>query len=66
MKPRCLTGRCPECGGALHTLEGNYWEKAGRGCLDCDYFEEAEHQPEYDNGPTGHGDLCLSDADPGL
>jgi hypothetical protein len=53
MKPRRLTGRCPECGGALHTLEG-------------DYFEEAQHQPEYDNGPTGHGDLCLSDADPGL
>jgi hypothetical protein len=50
----------------LHDFEGNQWEKAGRGCLDCDTFEKAEHQPEYDNGPTGHGDLCLSDADPGL
>ena len=21
---------------------------------------------ESDNGPTGHGDICMSDADPGL
>lgn len=66
MKARRLSGKCPECGGALHHLPGNAFEYAGRGCLDCDYFEKADMQPEYDNGPTGHGDLCLSDADPGL
>lgn len=28
--------------------------------------EDKIHYPESPNGPTGHGDICHSDADPGL
>ena len=28
--------------------------------------EPWEESYTYDNGPTGHGDVCMSDADPGL
>ena len=41
-----------------------------------DFFEEDDDPDEYDdyfgapypqdNGPTGHGDICYSDADPGM
>ena len=28
--------------------------------------EDYEEDNEDDHGPTGHGDICMSDADPGL
>ena len=28
--------------------------------------EDYEEDYEYDLSPTGHGDICMSDADPGL
>lgn len=31
-------------------------------CFELEFPEPAE----YENGPTGHGDICMSDADPGL
>ncbi len=34
---------------------------------DSDLTEDDEFPfDECDNGPTGHGDVCMSDADPGL
>jgi hypothetical protein len=27
---------------------------------------DREYENECNNGPTGHGDICMSDADPGL
>jgi hypothetical protein len=32
-------------------------------CFNCE--EDILHFGD-DNGPTGHGDICMSDADPGL
>lgn len=29
-------------------------------------WEGEEELETTDNGPTGHGDICMSDADPGL
>jgi hypothetical protein len=45
---------CPSCSGS--------------DLLDLEAPEESEcgHYPEAPNGPTGHGDICHSDADPGL
>lgn len=28
------------------------------------FYDQADY--EFNNGPTGHGDICFSDADPGL
>lgn len=33
---------------------------------DCEFYEECEFWKENILGPTGHGDICWSDADPGL
>lgn len=33
---------------------------------DNDGIEPWEESLTQDNGPTGHGDICMSDADPGL
>lgn len=50
---------CNLCGSRLRTEEGT--ELPGiafcEDCGDVDYF---------DNGPTGHGEECYSDADPGM
>ncbi len=29
-------------------------------------MDEYEEYDEFETGPTGHGDICMSDADPGL
>lgn len=36
--------------------------------IDDIFFDDNEEEffREEDNGPTGHGDTCMSDADPGL
>lgn len=47
--------KCPDC--------GNIQEAESIICEDCD---PRDTNDEFDNGPTGHGDECFSDADPGL
>lgn len=60
-------GKCINCGGALLPWQpGNVDEYAGHECPTCGEFYKWGEQPEYDTGPTGHGELCFSDADPGL
>lgn len=54
---------------ALSELKANGYhlenenEKLDEEGLSGDPWEEGY---TYDNGPTGHGDVCMSDADPGL
>ena len=66
------TKKCPECAGTMHYCAPNAYEYGGYECGDCEHFErDARPDPEYDreehdNGPTGHGEICYSDADPGL
>jgi hypothetical protein len=49
---------CPNCGECLSIDEVDDFHFCDEcGWIECD---------ERDNGPTGHGDICHSDADPGL
>lgn len=52
--------RCENCGSKVYDL----------GCVNCDeenYIEQQEWENELDDlGGTGHGDISMSDADPGL
>ena len=60
--------RCPECGERMQYCAPNAEEFAGYEC-ECGHFVRDPAPTEYDehdNGPTGHGDTCHSDADPGL
>ena len=60
--------RCPHC--ACDGLEvslgrwepGDYWNHAGRSCMECDEFIVCGEQPEYENAATE----WRGDADPGL
>ena len=40
--------------------------RAVRALQAVDEAEPHDPHPMHPNGPTGHGDLCHSDADPGL
>lgn len=71
------TKKCFYCGRTVEESEisTEYVEPT---CQEC--VEEQEDEDEFfdeedmwdspfehpDNGPTGHGDICMSDADPGL
>ena len=48
---------CPTCGEDLQFVP---YSQAPV-CVFCD-----DDEREADNGPTGHGDECYSDADPGF
>lgn len=53
-----MSHACPNCGECLSIDEVDDI----RFCDECGWTE----LDERDNGPTGHGDICHSDADPGL
>ena len=61
---------CPHCRKHIAYVIGTTWTYAGYYCADCNYFERDESVDNCDfiadNGPTGHGEICYSDADPGL
>jgi hypothetical protein len=51
---------CSDCGAVLASAsERNLLPQFATCDCEEEFFEE-------DNGPTGHGDICYSDADPGL
>lgn len=56
--------RCKHCGTLLNdTNESNIINT----CNTCaDELDEDTLFGDFDNGPTGHGEDCYSDADPGL
>jgi len=53
---------------ALNELEANgyHLEREEEETGKKESGEPWEESHTYDNGPTGHGDVCMSDADPGL
>lgn len=62
------TRPCPHCSGPMFYNAPTAELLGGYYCEECDHLEQAGPD-EYDladNGPTGHGELCYSDADPGL
>lgn len=64
------TRPCPECSSPMFYHAPNADEYGGYLCGACDCFVRTgtdDYDPGFsDNGPTGHGDICHSDADPGL
>ena len=46
------------------------WTESGTNTNTLRKKRKADYDEQYDtdadNGPTGHGDICMSDADPGL
>lgn len=52
-----MKGKCIHCGSTVFIEEE--CEPVGLLCEDCELLE-----PDY--SPTGHGEECFSDADPGL
>ena len=66
--------RCFECGGIRNSDDGcNGHPDNGMEliCPDCEdeinqESIDLEKLARRDTGPTGHGDICWSDADPGL
>jgi hypothetical protein len=58
--PNCLANEEPIKSHLLPWEPGNYWNKAGRTCPNCEQFFECGEQPEYEPDPW------MGDADPGL
>lgn len=46
----------------------NDFEENDEDDYDEDDYEEDDYEEDHEDdlGPTGHGDICMSDADPGL
>jgi len=51
---------------ALIELGANGYHLEDEDAKEEESGEQWEECYTYDNGPTGHGDVCMSDADPGL